>query len=493
MNNHFCSQVFFFMLHVFNPGLIARPRWIAAIVLALTSAIAIPNLASEDRPNVIIFFIDDLGYKDLGCYGADFYETPRLDQLARQSARFTDFYSAHPVCSPTRAALMTGKAPQRVGITQWISQPSHIHLPLAELTIAETFAAAGYETGYIGKWHLGEKDSQLPTAHGFSWMKSVNRAGQPASYFFPFAGRQRDGVGYWDVPDLDQAKEDDYLTDKITDHAISFISQNRDRPFFLCLAHYAVHTPIQSPPALVKEYQEKRAGRPDASSKEPAVKEKFGALSRPRQDDAKYAAMVENLDSNVGRVLDRLEEFALAKNTIVVFTSDNGGLTTLRNRVGPTSVRPYRAGKGWVYEGGIRIPTMIRWPGKISPANVGTPGITMDFFPTLLELAGLDSKPGQHLDGHSLVSALNGRPDKRLDSRFVAWHYPHRHGSGHRPASAIRRGQWKLIHWLEDGQNELYDLSNDEGEQRDLSKQFPGVAEQLSSTLSDWVRETTPR
>ena len=342
-------------------------------------------LSEDDQPNIVMFFIDDLGYMDLGCYGSEFHDTPNIDSLAKRSVRFTDFYSANPVCSPTRAALMSGKAPHRVGITQWLNQPNELHLPLDEVTIGEALSTAGYKTGYIGKWHLGDKDNHQPREQGFTWMRGVNRAGAPGSYFFPYKRKSKkkteaSAIPFWDVPDLESGKEGDYLTDGLTDHALSFITENKDRPFFLCFAHYAVHTPIQAPAALVEKYKAKAKKLPKLDLE--FLKERNDSKTRPRQDNPTYAAMMSNLDSNVGRVIEHLESLKLTKNTIIVFTSDNGGLSTTK-RIGPTCCRPLRAGKGWTYEGGIRIPTMISWPERIKPAVSDTPGITMDFYPTL--------------------------------------------------------------------------------------------------------------
>lgn len=445
-----------------------------------------------DKPNIVIFFIDDMGYKDLGCYGSDFYETPCIDRLAMQSARFTQFYSAHPVCSPTRAALMTGKAPQRLGITQWIHQPSEIHLPSEEETLGEAFQAAGYDTGYIGKWHLGEKDSQMPAQNGFNWTKGVNRAGQPAHYFHPFQGKERNGIAYWDVPDMEDSQPGDYLTDGLTDHAIDFISAKRDKPFLLCFGHYAVHTPIQSPKPLIEKYKKKKA---DLFSDTPTVEaseERNQARSRVRQDDAAYAAMVENLDTNIGRVLDKLDELGIRNNTIIVFSSDNGGLSTLRNkRGGPTSVKPLRAGKAWCYEGGIRVPTLVSWPNKIPVRELTTPGITMDIYPTLAELAEIDVKPDQTIDGVSLASALTGEPDAKINQRVLGWHYPHPHSSGHQPSSSLREGDWKILWRSEQDQYELYNLDNDISESKDVAAENPEKLNELRNKLQAWLESTT--
>ena len=296
------------------------------------------------------------------------------------------------------------------------------------------------------------------------------------------------------MPDLDDGKKGDYLTDGLTDHAVAFISENKDQPFFLCFAHYAVHTPIQSPPRLVEKYKAKAEELPELDSQ--FIVERNDAKTRRRQDNPNYAAMINNLDANVGRVLEHLESLKLTKNTIILFTSDNGGLSTIRH-IGPTACLPLRAGKGWTYEGGIRIPTMISWPEKIKPSVSETPGITMDFYPTLLELAGLQLRPKQHLDGHSLVSALNGKPDANLKNRFLAWTYPHNHGSGHSPSNAIRVRDWKLVHRIDaetktEDRYELYNLKDDLGERENLAAKQPERTLEMAKQLSDWLDETTP-
>ncbi len=465
------------------------------IVIGLLGLFAICTGTREvgaDPPNVLIFFIDDLGATDLGIDGSTFYETPRLDALAKSGVRLTDFYSSHPVCSPTRAALMTGLAPQRVGITDWIHPNSGIALPAAETTLGEAFQSHGYQTAYLGKWHLGELDADHPTRHGFTWTLGVNRAGQPGAYHFPY--RRSGGQGsIWDVPDFDSGKAGDYLTDVLTSGAIEFLKK-RDvqRPFLMCLAHYAIHTPIQPPADLPIKYRTKRT-RLHGETATPTRDAPFGAISRARQDDADYAAMMENLDDNIGRVLDALDELGVRDETIVVFTSDNGGLCTLaRGKPGPTSNLPWRAGKGWNYEGGIRVPCLISWPGSLPPATIDTPGITADLYPTLLELCGLPLRDEQHRDGRSLVSALCGAPDRTLAERSLAWYYPHDHGSGHKASAAIRRGRWKLIHYLAGGQSELYDLQTDPGELTDLIARHPDQAAALREELERWI-ETTKR
>ncbi len=458
-------------------------------ILVLQGSVALAANKVHPAPNVIVFLIDDLGWTDLGCYGSTFYETPNIDKLAARGIRFTSSYSGHPVCSPTRASLMTGKAPQRDGITDWIHQPSSIHLPAAEFTVGEAFQAAGYKTGYIGKWHLGEKDNQLPTSNGFAWMRCVNRGGQPASYFYPYRRKSKRG-SYWDVPDLEGGKKGDYLTDALTDKALEFIESNRTRPFFLYFAHYAVHTPLQAPKKLIEKYQAKKK-RIYGDSKTGGIPEKYGSVSRNRQDNPVYAAMIERLDTNIGRVLDKLDELELTNNTIILFTSDNGGLCTLRRHPGPTCNLPLRAGKGWNFQGGVRIPTIFSWPGHIKPGTCDIPIISMDMYPTLLALTGQPLRPKQHIDGRSLLSAIEGRPDASLRERIFGWTYPHNHGSGHRPSSAIQKGGWKLIHFDSDNTNELYNIAEDIGEKKDLAAKYPERTKAMLAELNRWLEETT--
>jgi arylsulfatase A-like enzyme len=448
-------------------------------VFALCSVLS----AEKTRPNVLLFFIDDLGWTDLGVNGSTFYETPHIDALAASGVNFKRSYSANPVCSPTRAAMMTGKAPQRVGITQWIASKSKIALPLSEVTLGEAFQEAGYRTGYVGKWHLGKENAVQPEHQGFEYTKAVNRAGQPAGYFYPF-GKRKGGSS---VPDLGDYQPGDYLTDALTDKAIEFIDQSSDKPFFLCLSHYAMHTPIQAPKALVEKYVEKKrkllgAGKPEMHD------EKYNTLSRVQQGDPEYAAMIENLDTNIGRVMEHLKEQGILENTIVVFTSDNGGLAHRKREVAPTSNAPLRSGKAWTYEGGIRIPTMISWLGKIQPATTEAPIITMDMYPTLLDLAGLPLKPEQHLDGQSLKPILSGADYDA--SRVLAWTYPHDHGNGHQPSDAILSNNWKLIRFESDEPSELYNLSTDISEQVNLARKNPEKVHELEKLLNAWLKQT---
>ena len=456
----------------------------------LSSVLCLVSAAGSQPPNVIVFFIDDLGWKDLGCYGSTFHKTPNLDKLAAGGVRFTDSYSANPVCSPTRAAIMTGKAPQRIGITQWIHQPSELSLPENEITLAETFQAAGYTTGYIGKWHLGDKKGSEPSNHGFSWVRAVNKAGQPASYFYPYSRKNNRGT-FWDVPDLQDGKKGAYLTDAITDEALKFIESNKNSSFFLFFSHYAVHTPIQAPGEIVGKYQAKQK-KLYANSKATPISDRYNTVSRARQDHAAYAAMVEILDTNVGHVIKQLDQLGLTGNTIIVFTSDNGGHCHLKKRPGVTSNLPLRSGKGWTYEGGIRIPTIVSWPGTIKPSVSSIPTISMDLYPTLLDLTGQKLLPGQHLDGSSMKSALSGKPEQGITTRALYWTYPHNHGSGHKPSHAIRKDGWKLIRFEHGKPYELYNLTNDPGEKNDLAGKYSNKVKTLDQELTQWIKQTTP-
>ncbi|MGJ8671467.1 sulfatase [Rubritalea sp.] len=463
-------------------------RLFLSILTLSTLAVSSSAIAQSTRPNVLIFFIDDLGWADIGANGSTFHETPNIDALAKTGANFKNSYAANPVCSPTRAALMTGKAPQRVGITQWIPTGSKIALPLTEVTIGEAFQEAGYRTGYIGKWHLGKSDDVQPQFQGFGYTAAVNRAGQPASFFYPF-GKRKGGSS---VPDLGNYKKGDYLTDALTDLAIDFIDTKSEEPFFLCLSHYAVHTPIQAPEDLVKKYQTKKE-KMYGGAKPKLLEDKYGTMSTARQEDPAYAAMMENLDTNIGRVMEHIESKGMLENTIVVFSSDNGGLAHRKQTGGPTSNAPLRSGKAWTYEGGIRIPTIMSWQGKISPVESNQEIITMDVYPTLLDLCGLPLKPEQHLDGVSLKKVLAGNSDKAVDGRFLAWTYPHIHGNGHKPSSAIQIDGWKLIKFSEGKPYELYKLSDDIGEKMDLSDQYPERVSEMDKKLEKWISETTPK
>ena len=441
------------------------------------------------KPNIVFILLDDLGWTDLGCAGSPFYETPRLDRLAQQGLRFTDAYASCPVCSPTRASVMTGKYPARVQITNFIagaatgrllSTPYLHYLPREEKTIARALAEGGYQTWHVGKWHLGN-EPYWPQHHGFEVNVGGWDAGMPRSYFAPYSN-----------PMLPDGPQGEYLPDRLTDEAIRLIRNNDGRPFFLNLCYYLVHIPIQGKPAYVEKYRAKAASL-GLDCREPfAIGEHYPCDHKRDQrvtrrlfhGDPGYAAMVQSMDENIGRLLDALDDEGLAENTIVVFTSDNGGLATSEGS--PTCNAPLAEGKGWMYEGGTREPLIVRWPGVTRPdAFCSVPVTSTDFYPTFLEAAGLPPLPEQHCDGVSLVPLLRG--ETRLDREALFWHYPHYSNQGGTPGCSVRSGDWKLIEFFEDRHVELYDLRNDIGEERDLAAEEPELARELAARLHEWL------
>ena len=440
----------------------------------------------KSRPNFVFILVDDLGWKDLGCYGSEFYETPNIDRLAGQGTRFTNAYAASPVCSPTRASIMTGKHPARIGITDWIPGrnpegtkllgPSDLHaLPLEEVTIADALKKAGYRTFFAGKWHLGGKD-YYPENQGFDINKGGHEKGSPpGGYYSPYKN-----------PKLENGSDGEYLPDRLTDESIRFLEMLREEPFLLYLSFYTVHTPIQASKRHLDHFQKKSA-KLDEIKKDEGFMPERNAWTKQRQDNADYASMVYAMDENVGRLLSKLDELKLADRTIVIFMSDNGGLSTRSSKRSPTSVLPLRAGKGWCYEGGIRVPMIIRAPGVNIPGDVcQTPVTSHDFYPTMLELAGLPLQPTQHVDGISFVPLLKGK--QSLERNAIFWHYPHYHGSTWTPGAAVRSGDWKLIEFYEEDKVELYNLKLDIGERKDLSLEEPEKTRELRKMLSDWQK-----
>ncbi len=438
--------------------------------------------ASRPPPNVVFILVDDLGWADLGGYGSTFHKTKNLDRFAKSSLVFTNAYSASPVCSPTRASILTGKHPSRVRITDWIPGddpkdrkllgPQDLHeLPLAEVTLAEAFKQQGYTTFFAGKWHLGG-EGFLPEDQGFdSNIGGIDKGQPPGGYYAPYQN-----------PKLPDGPEGEYLTDRLTSESMRFMEENKDQPFFLFLSYYTVHTPIQANKEYVDHYRTKLSGLQDTVVH---LKPEHTGLTVRNQANPAYASMVHALDVNVGRLLDKLEALALSENTIVVFTSDNGGLSTLAgNRVAPTSVKPLRAGKGWCYEGGIRVPLMIRMPGM---ENRGTtcevPVVSYDFYPTLLDMAGIPLLPEQHRDGVSLLPLLHG--EKEISRDAIFWDYPHYHGSAWTPGAAILMDHWKLIEFYETDDVELYNLSEDIEETQNLAAKYPEKVDALRQKLRE--------
>jgi arylsulfatase A len=406
---------------------------------------------AKNKPNFIFILIDDMGWSDLACYGSKFHETPNIDRLARRGMRFTDAYAACPVCSPTRASIVAGQYPARIGITDFI--PGHkrpweklrvpqnrLHLPLKAVTIAEVLKGLGYATGLIGKWHLGGK-GYLPQNQGFEYV--VTRA------------RNRH----------------DKMVAGFTDKAIEFIEANANKPFFLYLSHHTVHIPLEAPQELVEKYRKKP--KPKSGVNNPV-----------------YAAMIEHLDTQTGRLLKKLDELNLAANTVVIFFSDNGGLYRPfggypGDKSPVMSNAPLRGQKGTLYEGGIREPLIVRWPGVVKAATTcSVPVTSVDFYPTFLDIVGDKGDPNYVLDGVSILPLLRRTGALKRDA--IYWHYPHYHHSA--PAGAIRAGRWKLIEYYEDGRLELYDLVNDLGEKNNLAAKMPEKAAELQRKLAAWRR-----
>jgi arylsulfatase A-like enzyme len=456
------------------------------VMIALLGGLGRTAMGAETgHPNVVFILADDLGWRDLGCTGSNFYLTPNIDTLAKNGMRFTQAYAACPVCSPTRAALMTGKYPARLKLTNFIGGhktgkllPADYldHLPLEEVTIAEAFKGSGYVTASIGKWHLGGKGF-LPEDQGFDVsIGAANGAGMTRDYFFPYAPKNDLKAAI--LPD---GKPGEYLTDRLTDEAVHFIDTHADKPFFLYLPYYAVHIPLQAKQTDLARFKQRKAATTEPSG--PKFLPEGNVKSRQYQDNPTYAAMIGSVDDGVGRVLAELKKLNLDQNTIVVFTSDNGGLSTAQGF--PTSNAPLRGGKGWLYEGGIREPLLIQWPSVIRGGGVSDHQvITNDWYPTLLALAGLPAKPEQHVDAVSFAATLHGQTQGDRGPLF--WHYPHYSDQGGGPGGAIRSGDWKLIEWYDDMRCELFNLKDDQGEKTDLAAKNPAKAEELKTALHDW-------
>ena len=437
--------------------------------------------ASRPRPNVVLIVADDLGWADISPNNpGTFYETPNLAKLAARGVRFSQAYAAAPVCSPTRASLMTGRHPARLRTTDYfcgkragalLPAEYECALPLEEVTIAERLRDAGYRTFFAGKWHLGPKGF-WPEDQGFErnlggWTRGGPYGGD--KYFSPYGN-----------PRLEDGPKGEHLPDRLARETATFIEDHRDEPFLAVLSFYSVHTPLMGPDALVAKY---RARKKDLEHGPIWGRERSRKV-RLVQEHAVYASMVESMDAAIGVVLDAIDEAGLDEDTIVVFTSDNGGLSTSEGH--PTSNLPLRAGKGWLYEGGIREPFLMVAPGVSRRGTTcDTPIATQDLLPTVLELAGLPAVDDRPIDGVSIVPLLED-PGSTLERTRLFWHYPHYGNQGGAPSGAIREGRWKLIEWFEDDSVELFDLDADPGESTDLADREVEIAIRLRETLGTW-------
>jgi len=420
--------------------------------------------ARGKRLNFVFILLDDMGWRDLACNGSEWYETPNIDRLASQGMRFTNAYAACPVCSPTRASIVFGVYPQRTGVTNFIpgsragrnskliEAPNTMQVALECVSIAEALKPAGYVCAEIGKWHLGGKGFN-PVDQGFDTQFVTS-----GTHF------------KWNSIPPAKRQEGEYLADRLTDEGEKFIEANKDKPFLLYLAHFAVHIPLEAKKEMLARWQGKV--KPGLAQNNPI-----------------YAAMIESVDQSVARIVKKLEELGIADRTVIFFMSDNGGLL-VENRGGTpsTSNAPLRGGKGFLYEGGVREPLIVKGPGVKAGVVCETPVISMDFYPTMLELAGASRPSDYHLDGVSLVPLL--RQSGRLKDRALYWHYPHYGNQGGKPGGAIRQGNWKLIEFYEDMHLELYNLKDDIGETRNLAdKMMPEKARELRKRLEVWRKD----
>jgi len=438
--------------------------------------------ASEpsDKPNFVFILVDDLGWSDIGCFGSDLHQTPNIDQFALQGMRFTDAYAAAPVCTPTRASIMTGKYPARLGMTIWYEASANPpqnrklippvakgNLPHEEVTIAEVLKQAGYLTAHVGKWHLGDA-AHYPETQGFDINIGGTFWGAPTTFFYPYRGTGTFGKEFRYVPHLEFGKEGEYLPDRLTEEALRVLEKAKGKPFFLYLCYHIVHTPIEGKPELVAHYRKRL--KPEM-----------------HHQNCEYAAMVHSLDENVGRVLAKIDELGIGERTIVFFFSDNGGYINQYKGKTVTNNYPLRSGKGSLYEGGVRVPMIIRWPGVAKSGSVcSEPVSSIDFYPTILDITALqgDQRHNANIDGLSLVPLLRN-PGAKLKRGALYWHYPHYYPTTS-PVSSIRQNGWKLIEYLEDSRLELYNLREDISEKNNLVEKASDRAEQLRKRLEAW-------
>ncbi|UCD61425.1 MAG: sulfatase [Flavobacteriaceae bacterium] len=500
------------------------------LVISLFTILFISCKKEDRQPNIIFFLVDDLGWTDVGCYGSSFYETPNIDALAAEGVRFTSAYAACHVCSPTRASILTGRYPASINLTDWLpgrrdfpfqkllNPKINQHLPYDIQTLPKVLKENDYQTAILGKWHLGE-DSASTAQQGFDLhLPDWNRGWPKNGYYFPYG-----------MKGLEDGNEGEYLTDRMTSEALKYMEENRDKPFFLYLSHFAVHDPIEGRPDLVEKYQKKLANIPLPESPpfilegKPGVENpisrtdldkaieqsEYGGFKvfpnqtvkiKQHQDNVQFAGMVESVDESLGRVLDKLDELGIDDQTIVIFYSDNGGMSAANfwdpkrviykeelDKAYSTSNLPLRGAKGWMYEGGIRVPLIIKWPGKkLQKAICDVPVTSPDFFPTILDMVGIRNT--ENYDGLSLVPLLNG--DTILNRKAIFWHFPHYSNHGMQSAGgAVRSGDFKLIEYYETGKVQLFNLKDDIGEQTDLSEIEVEKTTELKERLHKWRKE----
>ncbi len=459
-------------------------------------------MSRKDKLNVLLILVDDLGATDLGCCGSNFYETPHIDRLARGGMKFTNAWASCPVCSPSRASVLTGKYPARLGLTNFIDYSGDYHpskgklidapyiksLNPSEYTLARALKDNGWQTFHIGKWHLGGRQC-WPDKQGFDVNIAGCHFGMPnKSYFSP-----------WDIPNLENGPDGEYLPDKLGDEAVRLIEENAetDKPFYMNFWPYLVHVPIEAKPEKVEKYRKKAKKMELDKLKTFEEGEHFRIENKKDKhikrrllhSDPTYAAMIESLDENVGKVLDALERTGQTNNTLVIFTSDNGGLATAEGS--PTCNKPYAEGKGWMYEGGTREPLIVRLPNTAAAGSFSEAYVTgTDYYPTILEAAGLKQLPAQHIDGQSFLDALAGKPYKR---EAMFWHYPHYGNQGGQPGASVIEGDYKLIKFYEDDRVELYNITQDPGETEDLAGTLTEQRDRLHKKLCLWQQETAAR
>jgi len=461
-------------------------RFLIATVVAAGAFGAIaaskPAVAPQ-RPNIVFLLVDDLGIRDLACYGSRFHESPHIDRLASQGIRYTNAYATHPVCGPSRSAIVTGKFPARLNLTKIGGS-----IPQAETIWPEVLKQNGYATYFLGKWHMGDADSVLE--NGFDVNIAGNQNGQPSSFYFPYKSEYTKQ----NVPGLEDGKPGDYLTDALTDKAIDLLDQNGDRPFLLYFSYYNVHKPYVSNAQGKKEhveyFKEKLKSMPETDlSLRDDARGGYTFKSVRAQRNPEYAGQIKAVDDSVGRILHKLEEMGVTDNTLIIFTSDQGSMCT--SKIGVSTAAPYLSGKAFLFEGGLRVPFIVKWPGHVQSGTINsTITINTDIYPTVLDAAGLPQQPDQHLDGISMTDTFSGKT-LPFDRTFY-WAYPYDHSLGHKASIAIRKGSYKLIHWLENGDTELYNVETDLSESSDLSKQQPELASELWRALKEWEPMNDP-